>query len=62
MDAELVGKLAAFAEQLEGYRMDLAALEFDENPNMPIVLETLGQLLLYSGSAGSRARGFRGSR
>ena len=61
-DAELIGQLAAFAEQFEGDGMDDAALHLDKHPHVLVVAELLGKLLLHRSAAAAclrRGRGFR---
>ncbi len=62
IDLELVRELAALAHQLPRHGMHNAAFELDQDPNVLIALEMLGQLFLRRGTTatGSRGRG-RGS-
>ena len=53
-DAEAVGELAASAEQFERDRVHDAALDLDENPDVLVAAEMLGQFLLHRGPAGRR--------
>jgi hypothetical protein len=57
LDAELVGELSPFAEQLEGNGVDRLPLVFDEDPYVPVCLQMLRELLLLGGTLSGRRLG-----
>ena len=51
LNAELVRKLAPFAQEFERNRMDFSMLILDENPDVLVAFEPLRQFLLHSCAA-----------